>query len=171
MAELNEAQKLEIVTRLARFEAPMDILRDLGSRGVVVTPIQVGSYDPTRSYYEAGEKWREIFDAARKFYIEEVASVPLANQGFRLQTLARLVDKAEKEKKYGLVAQLIEQASKEVGGVFTNQRDVSISDSRRQSARDASPEDRKSMFAELVRQTLEQMPTVPGAEPAHPTTQ
>lgn len=171
MAELSEAQKLEIVTRLARFDVPMEIVNDFGSRGVQVTPTQVGTYDPTRSYYEAGDKWREIFDAARKVYLEEVATLPMANQGFRLNELHRLYHKALSKNLFSVAQSLLEQASKESGGVFTNQRDVSISDSRRQSARDASPEDRKSMFAELVRQTLEQMPSAPGVEPAHPTTQ
>ena len=171
MAELTEAQKLEIVTRLAQFEAPADIVASFGERGIVCERSQIGSYDPTRPYFEAGEKWREVFDAARKFYLEDVASVPIANQGFRLNLLQQGVAHAVSRKNWELAAKLIEQGSKEVGGVFTNVRDVSISDSRRQSARDASPEDRRSMFAELVRQALEQMPTVPGAEPAHPTTQ
>ena len=66
MAELSEETKLEIVTRLARFEPPADIMADLGRRGIETTNTQIGSYDPTRTYYEAGDQWREIFEKARK---------------------------------------------------------------------------------------------------------
>ena len=39
------------------------------------------SYDPTRPYFDAGEKWREVFETKRKAYLEDVQKVPIANQG------------------------------------------------------------------------------------------
>jgi hypothetical protein len=171
MAEFSDELKLEIVTRLAQFEAPGDILRDLGTRGIQSDYTQVGSYDPTRPYYEAGEKWREIFDAVRKAYLTDVAAVPVANQGYRLNILQKGLEAAVRSHKWDLAASLAEQASKEVGGVFTNIRELGLNDSRRPKAADLSPEDRKAVLADLIRSMMETLPPAPGQEPQHPTAQ
>lgn len=125
--------------------------------GLELAARQIGGYDPSRTYYDAGQKWREVFDFARKRYLEEVASVPAANQGYRLNLLNEMIKDALKEKKPALAAQLLKQAAEEVGGVLTNQRDVKIQDDRKQAARDMTPEDRKMAVAELIRQAMDQM--------------
>lgn len=156
MAELTEPQKLEIVEALACFADPGAIIKHFRSEHEIeLTHKQVGRYDPTRPYYEAGDKWREIFDARRKKYLEDVASHPNANQGYRLGLLNEGIEAARKAKNWPLVASLLEQSAKEVGGVLTNQRDVRIDDSRRQRAADMTPEDRKMAIAEVIRQAME----------------
>lgn len=165
MAELTEPQKLEIVEALACFRSTTEIIKHFETVHDLKLPHdQVGTYDPTRPYYKAGDKWREIFEARRKAYLEDVATVPNANQGFRLNELHTLYEKAKSAGNLVLAAQLLEQSAKEVGGVLTNQRDVRIDDSRRQRAADLTPEDRKMAIAELVRQVIEsraagQLPT------------
>lgn len=156
MAELSEHQKLEIVEMLACFRAPTDIVKHFGEiHGLEISHQQVGSYDPTRSYYEAGDRWRELFEAKRKWYLEDAASVPTANQGYRLNTLQEGIDAAKKAKNWPLVAQLLEQAAKETGGLLTNERNLRVDD-RRQRAADMTSEDRVAAIAEVVRQALEQ---------------
>lgn len=171
MAEFTEAQKLEIVTMLACFREPATIVKHLGDEyGIETDTRQIGAYDPTRSYYDAGDKWRDIFDAKRKQYIEEVASVPSANQGFRLNLLHEQIVKAAREDKPALMAQLLEQVAKEVGGVLTNMRDVRIDDNRRPRVSEMSAEDRKAMLAGLIAEAMAKRDP-PGAAPAHPTAQ
>ena len=171
VAELSEVEKMEIVTRLARYEAPADIAKELEQRGIDCDKRQVGGYDPTRPYFEAGDKWRDVFAAARKAYLEDVGAVPVANQGYRLQILQQGIEAAQKAKNWPLVSRLIEQASKEVGGAFTNQRDVSINDSRTPKAKDASPEDRREMLSDLLRTVIQNMTVPPGTDPQHQTSQ
>lgn len=149
MAELSEANKLEIVSMLACYRDSQQIVDYFREEHELdLTLKQVGSYDPTRSYYEAGDKWRDIFDAKRKQYLEEVASVPIANQGFRLNVLNEELKKAVKDGKSPLA--ILEQAAKEVGGVLTNQRDVRIDDNRRARVSEMSPEDRKAVLAGVI---------------------
>jgi hypothetical protein len=171
VAELTEEQKLEIVTRLAQFEGPSEIMKDLGTRGIATDHAQIGSYDPTRPYFEAGEKWREIFDAARKAYLTDVAAVPIANQGYRLNELDKMFKKAVKQGNMKLAAELAEQASKEVGGVYSNVRELNLSDSRRPNPRDLTVEDRQQMLSELIRKAMEGMPSAPGVDPQHGSVQ
>jgi hypothetical protein len=156
MADLNDDQKREIVEALACFSTPAQIIAYFQSEyGLILEHVQVGRYDPTRPYYAAGDKWREIFEARRKGYLEDVAAVPVASQAYRLNLLQEGIDAAKKARNWPLVAQLAEQAAKEVGGVLTNQRDVRIDDTRRQRAADLTPEDRKMAITEIIRQAME----------------
>lgn len=156
MAELTDAQKLEIVSMLAAFRDVTSILDHFRQvHELELTHKQVGSYDPSRSYFDAGDKWRDIFDAKRKAYLEDVATVPIANQGFRLNRLHELALQAERDKKPALAAQLYEQAAKEVGGVLTNQREMKVETNRMLTPSEMSPEDRKLAVAEAIRDLLE----------------
>lgn len=156
MADLNEEQKLELVSMLACFREPATIIAHfLDDHGLSLTHKQVGMYDPTRSYYSAGEKWRDIFDAKRAAYMQEVASIPIANQGFRLNLLNEQAMKAFKENKPALGAQLLEQAAKEVGGILTNERNVRVDDSRRQRASEMSSEDRRAALVQIIAEAMQ----------------
>lgn len=169
MAELTEADKLEIVTMLACFRDPKQIVDHFGEEYKIELGVrQVGAYDPTRAYYDAGEKWLAIFDAKRKAYLEEVASIPIANQGFRLNVLNDELKKAVREGKSTLA--ILEQAAKEVGGVLTNERNVRVDDSRRLRIAEMSPEDRRAEFARIVAEALATRDP-PGAEAAGSTVQ
>lgn len=149
MAELSDEHKLEIVSLLACYRESQQIVDHFREEyEIELTLKQVGSYDPTRSYFEAGDKWRDIFDAKRAAYLQEVASVPIANQGFRLQILNDELKRAIKDKKSPLA--ILEQAAKEVGGVLTNMRDVRIDDNRRQRVAEMTAEDRKAVLAGVI---------------------
>lgn len=156
MADLTDEQKREIVEALASFQDVPSIIRAFHIEyGITLDRKQVGRYDPTRSYYAGGEKWREIFDAQRKACLEDVSAIPVAHKAYRLNMLQEGVDAARAAKNWVLMAQLLEQSAKEVGGVLTNQRDLRVDDQRRQRAADMTPEDRKMAIAEVIRQAME----------------
>lgn len=168
MADLNDLQKREIVEALACFRSPVEIVAAFQSEyGIEIDRLQVGRYDPTRPYYAAGDKWRDLFDARRKTYLEEVSSVPAANQGYRLRTLQEGIDAAKKAKNWPLVAQLLEQSAKEVGGVLTNDRNVRVTDDRKMRIEDMSLDERRAAMAEIIRQVIEAPAPIPA--PALPT--
>lgn len=166
MAGLTEPEKREIVTRLACFEGISEIIADFRERGLELHHKQVGGYDPTKSYFEAGEWARELFIAKRKTYVEDASAIPIANRAFRLNELQGMLQKAKRSRNWKLAADLIEQASKEVGGAYSNIRELDIRASRRPA--DLSPEDRNAQFVELIRQAIEQMPA-DDAEPQRST--
>lgn len=156
MADLTDHQKLEIVEALAGFQSPSAIIAHFRSaHDLDLTHKQVGRYDPTRPYYEGGERWREIFDARRKAFLEDVSAVPVAHKAYRLNTLQEGVDAAKRAKNWPLVAQLLEQAAKEVGGALTNRRDLRLDDQYRQHAVETTAEDRRAAMAEIIRQAME----------------
>lgn len=156
MAELNDDQKREIVERLACFDTLTDIVAHFRTEHeITVTPKQVGAYDPTRSYYEGGDKWRDVFAARRKIYLEDVSAVPVSSQSYRLNLLQKGITAAERAKNWPLAAQLAKQAAEEMGGLLTNQRHVAIESNRAGDPRNMTPEDRKMALAELLHGALE----------------
>ncbi len=91
----------------------------------MVTRQQCQAYDPGKSMgAKLSERWRELFYATRKAFLEDQATIPIANQNFRLRALDRLYQAAASRGNVALAAQLLEQAAKEAGGAFTNRREM-----------------------------------------------
>lgn len=126
MAKLTEPQKIFIVQGLACFDTPSQVAEAVREEfGVEVDRRRVHEYDPTKvaGRYMAG-KLKALFDDTRKAFLKDVSLIPVANQAVRLRTLQRMVTKAERSGNLTQVAQLLEQIAKEVGGSFTNRREV-----------------------------------------------
>lgn len=141
-----------MILHLARCRTPAEVAVLMREEfELEITIPQVVKYDPRRPSYEAGEKWLPLFEAARTSYLKDVEDVPIANQGFRLQTLQEGLEVAKKAKNWKLVAELMEQAAKEVGGVLTNERNLRV---RRDDVPD-TPEDRAAALAALVGEALD----------------
>lgn len=154
MAELTDEQKKAVVLGLANFMTPAQVRAMMLADYEVEMPIrQVVGYDPTRTGFDAGPRWREMFELARKAHIEETITVPIAGQGFRLRSLQEMHDKAKASGNYVLAAELLEQAAKEVGGLLTNARQLNVSDNRG-GTMDLTPEERRAQAVELIREAL-----------------
>jgi hypothetical protein len=126
MATLKDDVKAFIVRALACFDAPTDVCRQVKEEfGIEVTRQQVSAYDPNRRIAkDLSAKWRAIFDETRKKFVDDVSTIPIANQAFRLRALNRMYERVSATANTALAAQLIEQAAKESGGVFTNRREM-----------------------------------------------
>ncbi|WP_423820846.1 DUF2280 domain-containing protein [Salinisphaera sp. SPP-AMP-43] len=130
MAKLTDAIREHIVTGLACFQTPSDVAKSVGEVfEVEITRQQVDDYNPTgRRKKMLAQRWHDLFAAAREAYLEDTVSIPVANQAVRLERLSRMADKAERMGNIALAAQLIEQAAKETGGMFTNRRELTGKD-------------------------------------------
>jgi hypothetical protein len=147
VSDLSDPIKHRIVLALARFEAPADIVRALALEDIETDPKQIGRYDPTRPYYAAGDKWRDIFDVERKKYLTDVQAVPIANQAFRLNALQQSYDTAVRTKNRMLANATLRQAAEEVGGALTNERNVTMN---RSPLGETPPEERRAMLADVI---------------------
>ena len=64
--KLTEVQKAYVVRRLAAFDRPFDIVKDLREKfGVAVSRQSIERYDPTRSA-ECPQRWRKMFFDVRR---------------------------------------------------------------------------------------------------------
>jgi hypothetical protein len=154
VAELTEPEKEAIVTLLAQFNRHSEVVAAMReAHELEITIQQVRTYDPTHPRFVASEHYRTLFEEVRKAYIEDVSAVPIANQGFRLNLLQEGIAAAKKAKNWKLVAELAEQASKEVGGVFTNVRDLNVTS--RGKAVELSAEERRELLAQKMIEALQ----------------
>ncbi|MGN6501052.1 MAG: DUF2280 domain-containing protein, partial [Tsuneonella sp.] len=115
---------------------------------------QVGRYDPTRPYFAAGEKWRELFQSRRKACLADLAAIPLSHKAYRLNILQQGVDAARQSGNWPLVCRLLEQAAKETGAVRRGQRTAEHEEYNQQRLQ-KSPEERREAVAELIRRVIE----------------
>ncbi len=127
MARLDDSIKTRIVQALACYDPPAQVVAAVKDEfDVVVTRQQVQCYDPEKvAGRELAKRWSDLFFATREAFLRDAASVPIANQSFRLRALQRLYEQASTRGNVALAAAALEQAAKEVGGVFTNRREHS----------------------------------------------
>ncbi len=121
MQKLNQAQKTFIVQRVAMYDTPSQVAEAVKEEfGLTIDRQLVRTYNPEQ--VEVAAKWKAIFDASRKSFLDSVAEIPVAHRSVRLRILDRLRHKAENESNYSLVCQILEQVAKEVGDVYTNRQ-------------------------------------------------
>lgn len=126
MATLKSEVKAYIVQAIACFDSPSQVVEAVQVEfRVKITRQQVEAYDPTKASGKAlGQKWVEMFNSTRARFQNEISDIPIANKAYRLRVLQRMATTAENMKNMGMTAQLLEQAAKEVGDVYTNKQKV-----------------------------------------------
>lgn len=139
--ELPDEVKRFIVTRLACFERPSEVAAAVKEEfAAEVTRQRVEAYDPTKVAGKAlSKEYRALFAEARALYLADTATIGIASKVFRLRTLERLAMKAESVGNAGMVAQLLEQAAKEMGGAYTNRRELTGADGKPIETTDKTP--------------------------------
>jgi len=123
---ISEAAKTFIVQSLACFDTPSVVAAALQAEyGVTISRQAIEGYDPTKAAgARVANRWKEVFDATREAYLVDLAKIGISHKAVRLRVLQRMVDKAEDKGNSALVAQMLEQAAKEMGGAFTNRREM-----------------------------------------------
>ncbi|MEV8978810.1 DUF2280 domain-containing protein [Klebsiella pneumoniae] len=126
MAALKPEVRAFIVQELACFDTPSQIVESVQKEfKVQVTRQQVASHDPTKVAGKGlAQKWVDLFNRTRDRFLNEISDIPIANKAYRLRVLNRMAINAESMKNYGMTAQLLEQAAKDVGDVYTNKQKV-----------------------------------------------
>lgn len=122
MAALKPEVKAFIVQSLACYDTPSQVVALVKQEfSLTLTLQQVSSYDPTKAIAKnLGQKWIDLFNSTRARFQTEISDIPIANKAYRLRALNRMAASTEKMKNFGMTAQLMEQAAKEVGDAYSN---------------------------------------------------
>jgi hypothetical protein len=125
--KLSGGAKAFIVQRLACFESPSSVAEAVRTQfGETITPQGVEAYDPhKRSGARLSKKWRRLFEDTRKAFLEETGRIGISHRTVRLRKLEAQVALNEERGNSAMVAQLLAQAAKEMGGAYTNRRELS----------------------------------------------
>lgn len=121
-----DEQKRLIVELLACFRTPSEVVHVVRAQfRIDISPQSVEAYNPTT---RAGEKLsaelRELFASARAEYLQRVENIGVANMAFRLRGMDEAARAYFEKGAYTLAMAIYEQAAREVGGMFTNKREV-----------------------------------------------
>ena len=127
VAGLTHEAKVRLVTVLAQFSGPTEAARVISQEfGVTVDRRTAWKFDPTKSGCTTSSKYRQLFHEIRDRWLNDMAAIPIAKQGHRLRLLDRLAHRLEDEGDYTGALKAIEQAAKEVGGIFINDKRVTV---------------------------------------------
>jgi hypothetical protein len=125
MAALTDAVKEYIVQQLAMYAQPQHVA-DLVEQefGVTIDRQQVFKYKPGKS--NLSKKLKDLFDKTRADFLDQLVKIPIANKTYRLKMLQTALEKVMANPRLNTVElrYLLEQAAKEEGGLFTNQRRI-----------------------------------------------
>ena len=155
MATLKEDVKLYIVQALACFDTPSEVAESVKEDfGINVTRMQCSAYDPTTvTGLRLGKKWVEIFNAARKDFLEEKTTIAIANKAYRLRELQKSHLYLKSKKNFIASNQVLEQAAKEVGESYVNKH--------REPPKAAGDDNNTAPKAEYVLKPDENVPAKP----------
>lgn len=131
-AKLSDPIKTYIVQALACFDTPSIVAEAVRKEfGETVTRQSIEGYDPNK---KAGSgmapKWKALFEETRKTFLEDTASIAISHRAVRLRALQRMADKAETSGNMVLASSLLKQAAEEVGGSYTNRRELTGKDGK-----------------------------------------
>lgn len=130
MARLNKRVKLYIVRSLATYETPTETAKCVQEEfGITVTKQQCEAYDPTKKTgQDLSEEFKKEFYRIREDMNKNVNSIPIANIAYRLRRLQIFIDHDRYKDNAVIVPDLLEQAAKEVGGLYTNRKEITGAD-------------------------------------------
>jgi hypothetical protein len=123
--KLTDAHRRFVVTQLACFTPPTDVQTALKERhGIEISLSGILHYDPNTANggAELAPKWRRLFEESRKRFSETLSDIPIAQQAWRLRELSRQYKTLDTRGEVEAAAAILEQAAKEVGGMFSNKR-------------------------------------------------
>ena len=131
-AKLSREQQTYVVQALACFDSPSVVAASLRKDfNVVLTPQSIEAYDPNKKAGKGlAERWKALFAETRKTFLEDTASIAISHRAVRLRALQRMADKAENSGNMVLASSLLKQAAEEVGGSYTNRRELTGKDGK-----------------------------------------
>jgi hypothetical protein len=127
MAVLTEDAKITLVQALACYDTPTQAVEAVAqAHGVKIERMQAGKYDPTKpGGRNLSQKLKDIFFETRRAFLEDVSTIPISQQAYRLRVLQKNLERADNRGNAAMVTSILEQAAKELGGAFTNRRELS----------------------------------------------
>lgn len=131
VAALPDEAKDFAVLCFAKFMTPTQVAEATNDRfGTSIDRRQAQRYDPTSKLgaKQLGKKRKQLFEAARKRFLDDLNDIPIANKAMRLQQLQAHYDKvlSGHSLNLGMALKIIEQAAKEAEGFHSSERTVNL---------------------------------------------
>lgn len=129
MPRLSEDLKTFIVQRLAMYDTPTEVaLAVKETYGLDVNRQTIQVYDPTVGVDRPGKKYIAMFHETRAHFLESTAEIPVAQRSVRLRWLDQDIRRLRGKGNVIAAAQLMKQAAEDIGGSYTNRRELTGKD-------------------------------------------
>ena len=124
--KLDEGQQRAVVRWFAECRSPSQVAAlVLENFGITITRGAVQYYNPTSVIgAQLPHELAALFWTLRGEYFAAVDSIPIANQAVRLRRLEDLYQREVDRGNLEAAARRLEDAAKEIGGLYTNRREV-----------------------------------------------
>lgn len=120
MPSLTNEQKVFIVCGFAALMTPSEVSEAVNEEfKIKTTRQQVWRYSPDNP--QTAEKWKVMYKERHERFLGDVSTIGVANKSYRLSEMQRLYRRIRRTNPQ-LALMIFEQAAKEMGGAFTNQR-------------------------------------------------
>jgi hypothetical protein len=106
------------------FTEPTEIVKQLEQTFKVKSSLsQVCYYDP--KYGKISAELKALFEETREKFLKEISAIPIANEAYRIRVLQNALERQLGSRIINepLVLDILEQAAKERGKMFTNRRE------------------------------------------------
>ncbi|MCJ8056793.1 DUF2280 domain-containing protein [Shinella curvata] len=129
-AKLSDEVKTYIVQALACFDNPSIVAAAVKKEFAIEVSLQLVESHDLHEKAASGlvPKWWALFEETRKTFLEDTVSIGISHRAMRLRALQRMVDKAETQGNMVLASSLLKRAAEEVGGSYTNRRELTGKD-------------------------------------------
>ncbi len=167
--KLSDIHKRFVVQCLAQFLTPKETADAVNEAfGIEISPQAMEHYDPNKKRGRPLAKHLDdLYHETRKKFLKDASQyVPIANKSVRLRKLSKAAASFEGHGNYLGMAQMLEQAAKEVGGSYTNRREITGKDRGPLEIREV-----ESMTEDEIDAELRQLGIDPNVHPAASTTQ
>ena len=121
-----EGVALFIVEQLASFETPSTVAAAVKKEfSLDITRQAVEAYNPTRVIgKDLSAKLREHFFKTREAFRRQIDEIPISSRAVRLRALDRMAVRFEEMGNLFGAARILEQAAKEMGGMYVSRADL-----------------------------------------------
>lgn len=141
MARMRKELKIYVVRALAVFNTPTEVIdlikanypedyEQLCINKNGLKPQNIECYDPTkRAGSDLSLELKAEFEITREQFLAEIKNIPIANVAYRLQRYQRSLE-AVNPRAVDHIAKLLRQAAEDVGGVYTNRKEITGADGK-----------------------------------------
>ena len=125
--KLSEEARIYVVTALALWRPEAEILKRLAEEftppgAKPVSQQALWSYNPANPH--CPPRWKKLHAETREAWTKDLAEVGAYHQKYRVSQLHRMSERALEKGNFVLSAALLKQAAEDLGGSYTNRRDL-----------------------------------------------
>ena len=158
--QLTEEHRTWLVTAYACYGRRCEVLRDFRDTfGFEIDKFyaykyDLSGFDEAKAKATGRAKWLPLFRKVRAEFEASIGDIPIASATYRVKKIDQMFEIAFEKRNYKSAALLLEQAAKEIGGMYTNRRVMAGSIEHNHTVEEVPMDVKRSAVAQSVMEAL-----------------